>query len=187
MAEMLLPLPFYMKINEIGLDLHSPKKGYAKNWPGACPIAHENGLKRQFSRKLWVSAPLSLEKWLRWSPMVERLVPLPLCMKINEILMDLHCPKMASNMCTWPQNNLKEAAHAPKFMKTSSIVSYHKVMHIWAGVLKSGRVPKIDPERKRQLSRKPSVSAPLSKEKWPGRCPIADRLLPIPFYMKING
>ncbi|TVU27569.1 hypothetical protein EJB05_19059, partial [Eragrostis curvula] len=34
-----------------------------KNQPVACAIAHESGPKRQFSRKPWVSAPLSLEKW----------------------------------------------------------------------------------------------------------------------------
>ncbi|TVU27568.1 hypothetical protein EJB05_19058, partial [Eragrostis curvula] len=86
----------------------------AKNRPGACAITHENGPKRQFLRKPWVSAHLSQEKWPGWSPMGERLLPLPLYMNINEILIDLHCTIVASNMCAWPQNDLKEAAHAPK-------------------------------------------------------------------------
>ncbi|TVU27570.1 hypothetical protein EJB05_19060, partial [Eragrostis curvula] len=68
-------------------------------------------------RKPWVSAPLSLKKWPGWSPIGERLLPLPLYMKINEILMDLHRKKMASNMCAWPQNDLKEAARAPKILE----------------------------------------------------------------------
>ncbi|TVU23168.1 hypothetical protein EJB05_30202, partial [Eragrostis curvula] len=47
-------------------------------------------------------------------------------------------------------------------------------MHIWTNASKSDWVPKIGSE------------LPLSKEKWPLRCPMDERLPPLPFYEKIK-
>ncbi|TVU23111.1 hypothetical protein EJB05_32850, partial [Eragrostis curvula] len=64
-------------------------------------------------------------------------------------------------------------------------------MHIWANASKSDRMLKISPEPhqnslKRHLSQNKWVSVSLSLEKWPGRCPMDDKLLPLPFHMKIK-
>ncbi|TVU23167.1 hypothetical protein EJB05_30201, partial [Eragrostis curvula] len=38
MGERLLPLPFYVKIVEIGMDLHTSKTSCPEKWPKRCPM-----------------------------------------------------------------------------------------------------------------------------------------------------
>ncbi|TVU23113.1 hypothetical protein EJB05_32852, partial [Eragrostis curvula] len=56
-------------------------------------------------------------------------------------------------------------------------------MPIWGNASKSGRVSKIGLQR---FSRNTWVSAPLSPEKWPRRCPMDESYLLLPFYMNIK-